>query len=335
MKEKITIIGAGSWGTTLGVIWARKGIAVQLYSIFDEHNAAMSRHRENRLFLKGTPFPDRLTVNPCLEDALSNRIIVFAVPVQFMRSAVERIKDADCRLSRQAVFVSVAKGIEGNTFCMPTRIISDELGKVKVAALSGPTIAKEVLAGVPTACVLACRSHIEAANLQKLFSTEHFRVYSHRDITGVELGGALKNVVAIACGIADGLGLGTNTKAALMTRGLVEIARLGKVLGACVATFSGISGLGDLATTCFSPHSRNRFVGEQIGKGRKVESVLSGMKMVAEGVATAHATCLLARKLKVDMPITREVDSVLFRNKRPEKAVQALMARPLKSEGIY
>lgn len=334
MKEKIAIIGAGSWGTTLGIIFSRKGIDVELHSVFDDHNQAMLRQKENTLFLKGAKFPERLKINPSLSGVLDRKVIVLAVPVQYMGSVLKKIKKEKGALPRDAVMVSVSKGIEEKTLRRPTQIIQQELGQIRCAALSGPTIAKEVLAGVPTACVIASGSRAAAALLQKLFSTERFRVYSHNDVAGVELGGALKNVVAIACGIADGLGFGTNTKAALVTRGLVEIARLGKTQGAKVSTFSGISGLGDLVTTCFSQHSRNRFVGEQIGRGKPVGEVLSSMNMVAEGVATAQSAYNLARKIKVDMPITREVYSVIYKAKTPVRAVQDLMKRPLKQEGV-
>lgn len=335
MEEKISIIGAGSWGTTLAIIFARKGITVELYSVFGEHNYAMQRDGENRLFLKGQIFPSGLVINPSLIDTLKNKILILAVPVQYMRAILKKIRQIKLPSLKGKVFVSVAKGIEEKTLHRPSQIILEELGNVKNAVLSGPTIAHEVVVGVPTTCVLASHSKGLVTQLQKVFSTNVFRVYSHDDVIGVELGGALKNVVAIACGISDGLGFGTNTKAALVTRGLVEIARLGEVMGARVSTFSGISGLGDLVTTCFSPYSRNRFVGEEIGKGKRVKEIIPKMKMVAEGVTTAKSGFKLAKKMNVDMPITQEVYYVLYKNKSPKCAVPDLMKRPLKAEGIH
>jgi len=333
MKEKIAVIGAGSWGTTLGVIFAQKGIQVELHSVFEEHNRAMSKDRENRQFLPGSKFPALLSVNPGLEQVLAAKVIVLAVPVQYMSSVLQKIRQVKNSFSDKIV-VSVSKGLEEKTLLRPTQLIEQNLGHVKCAALSGPTIAREVRDGVPTACVVASRSQSASVFLQKLFSTKRFRVYSHNDVAGVELGGALKNVVAIACGISDGLGFGTNTKSALVTRGLVEIARLGKAMGAKLNTFSGISGLGDLVTTCFSQHSRNRFVGEQLGRGKKIKEIIASMNMVAEGVATARSAFNLASKSGVEMPIAGEVYSVIYKAKNPEKAVQALMTRPLKKEGI-
>jgi glycerol-3-phosphate dehydrogenase (NAD(P)+) len=333
VKDKISIIGAGSWGTTLAVILSKKGIDVNLHSVFKEHNAAMQRERENRLFLKGKKFPSHLTVNPSLKDTLKNSIVVIAIPVQYIKKILKRIGRQDIFL-KDKVLISVSKGIETKSLKRVSEIMQEELPQVQIGVLSGPNIAQEVLAGVPSTCVLACKNKTKAKLLQKLFSTPTFRVYCHKDIVGVELGGALKNIIALACGISDGLGFGTNTKAALVTRGLVEITRLGQKLGAGASTFWGISGLGDLVTTCFSPHSRNRTVGEQIGRGERLKNILSKMKMVAEGVETVKSTFYLSKKLGVDMPITKEVYSVLYKNKLPEKAVRDLMERPLKREKV-
>ncbi len=333
MKEKITIIGAGSWGTTLAVILAKKGIDVHLHSVFKEHNLMMQKERANRLFLKGVKFPSNLIINISLKESLSNDVIVIAIPVKFLRKVVRSIKR--CGISfKNKVFVSVSKGIEANSLKTPSKIIEDELPQAIVSVLSGPTIAKEVLGGVPTACVIASRNNTVAKKLQKIFNTSRFRVYLHNDIIGVELGGALKNIIAIACGISDGLGFGANTKAALVTRGLVEMRRLGKRLKAHPLTFGGISGLGDLVTTCFSSYSRNRFVGEEIGKGRKIKTVLKNMNMVAEGVNTVKSVYRLSRKLKIDMPIANEVYLTIYKNKSPKDIVRDLMQRPLKSEKI-
>jgi len=333
MKQKIAIIGAGNWGTTLAILLARKGIRVELYSVFAKHNAQMQRSRENKTFLKGTKFPRTLTVNPSLKDVLVNEVIIIAIPVQFVRGVLRKIKREKISL-KDKVLVSVSKGIERTSLKRVSQIVRKELPRVRIVVLSGPNIAKEVLVGVPTTSIIACGDKRVASKLQKLFATPTFRIYLHQDVVGVELGGALKNIIAIACGISDGLGFGTNTKAALVTRGLVEITRLGVRLGATASTFWGIAGLGDLVTTCFSPHSRNRFVGEEIGRGRHLPAIVKKMSMVAEGVETVYSAYRLGKKLKVEMPITKEVYNVLYRRKSPSKAVRDLMERPLKREII-
>ncbi|MCK5288564.1 MAG: NAD(P)-dependent glycerol-3-phosphate dehydrogenase, partial [Candidatus Omnitrophica bacterium] len=230
--------------------------------------------------------------------------------------------------------VSVSKGIESKSLRRVSQMIKDELDILNIAVLSGPNIANEVINNVPSAAILACKNKKIGYRLQILFTNPAFRVYYHKDIIGVELGGALKNIIALSCGISDGLGFGTNTKSALVTRGLAEITRLGRALGANPITFWGISGLGDLTTTCFSAYSRNRIVGEQIGKGRKLDDIIKDMNMVAEGVETVKAAFKLSRKLNIDMPITKEVYSVLYKGKSPKKAVEDLMTRPLKTEKI-
>lgn len=333
MKEKISIIGAGSWGTTLGVILAKKGLRVELHSVFEKDNIKMRKQRENADFLKGVKFPSNLDINLSLKNTLKNKIIVIAIPVKFIRGVLIRIKEQAVSLKNK-IFVSVAKGIEEKSLKMPSKIIEEELGRVKTGVLSGPTIAKEVIKGIPTTCIIASKNRKVAIRLQDVFNTKRFRVYTHNDIMGVELGSALKNIVAIACGISDGLGFGTNTKATLVTRGLVEIIRLGKKAGAKPSTFMGISGLGDLVTTCFSSYSRNRFVGERIGRGEKLRDILKNMNMVAEGVTTVNSAYQLSRKLNIDMPITREVFLILYKNKSAAKAVRDLMTRPLKAESI-
>ena len=333
MKKKISVIGAGSWGTTLAIVLARKGLDVTIASVFREHNLRMQEEKENHDFLQGAKFPPALAVAETVEAALSSDIIVIAIPVKYIRTVLAPVKKLKISL-HEKVFVSISKGIEAKSLKRVSQIIEEELGKVKVAVLSGPNIAKEVLAGVPSTAVVACRDKKIAAGLQVIFTTDNFRVYTHGDIIGVELAGALKNIVAIACGIADGMGFGTNTKAALLTRGLVEITRLGKAMGAKPSTFWGVSGLGDLATTCFSPHSRNRFVGEAIGKGKKIKDILSGMEMVAEGLETVKSAYRLSKKLKIDMPIVCEVYNVIYRHKPAGRAVRDLMQRALKAEGV-
>jgi glycerol-3-phosphate dehydrogenase (NAD(P)+) len=247
-----------------------------------------------------------------------------------MRGVLKKIKRLD--FPRKAMYLTVTKGIEISSLKRMSELITEELGGIKLAVLSGPTIAREVAAGVPTAAVIASRNKNLRKFLQKVFMTEKFRIYTNDDVIGVELGGSIKNVIAIACGISDGLGFGANTKAALLARGLAEISRLGRGMGAKVATFSGISGLGDLVTTCISPYSRNRFVGEQIGRGKSLLQIKRRMRMVAEGVATAKSAYKLCLKYKVDMPISKEIYSVLYKNKSPERAVRDLMTREKKEE---
>ncbi len=333
MRERISIIGAGSWGTTLAVILAQNDKEVELHSVFREHNRVMSKERMNRLFLKGIKFPPLLKINDSLRSVLNNKIIILAVPVKFLKECLKKIKKLNINF-KDKIFVSVAKGIEVSSLKRPSEIIQEQLGNVKIAVLSGPTIAKEVVKGIPTTCIVASKNKKIAKRVQYALSTSRFRIYHHYDVLGVELAGALKNIIAIACGVSDGLGFGTNTKAALLSRGLVEIVRLGKKMGACPSTFWGISGLGDLATTCFSPYSRNRFVGEQIGKGRKLKEILNKMEMIAEGINTVYSAYILSKKMKIEMPITSEVYKVLYRNKKPHDAVNDLMMRPLKPETV-
>jgi glycerol-3-phosphate dehydrogenase (NAD(P)+) len=247
-----------------------------------------------------------------------------------MRRVLKRVRKLD--FNRRAVFLSVTKGIELGSLKRMSEVIHEELGRVRLAVLSGPTIAEEVARGIPTTAVIASSDDKLRKSLQHIFMTERFRVYTNEDVVGVELGGSLKNIIAIACGISDGLGFGTNTKAALLSRGLVEISRLGQAMGAKASTFSGISGLGDLVTTCISPLSRNRFVGEQIGKGRALRQVAGGMQMVAEGVPTTKSAYALSLKYKVEMPITREIYAVLYRGKPALAAVKDLMRREKKEE---
>ncbi len=333
MKESISIIGAGSWGTTLAINLARKKVRVKLYGVFHQHNLKMSRDRENKVFLPGVNFPPYLSVEPSLDNLLKEDIILIAIPVKYVRKILKKI--AFCRADfKKKVFLSVSKGIEIKTLKRVSEIINEELGVKKLAVLSGPTIAKEVAKGIPTAAVIASKDRRVGERLQKIFNSSNFRVYLHDDLVGVELSGALKNVIALSCGISDGLGFGTNTKSALITRGLVEMMRIGKELGAKPKTFWGISGLGDLATTCFSLHSRNRMVGEYIGRGQKLKDILAKMEMVAEGIDTVKSVYAISKKLKVDMPIAQEVYRVLYKNKTPHKAVEDLMRRSLKSEGI-
>jgi glycerol-3-phosphate dehydrogenase (NAD(P)+) len=327
---RISIIGDGGWGTTLAVLLAEKGHEVTLWGAFPDHLEKVRRSRVNEKFLPGIRIPNGVALTADLKTAMAcSDVIVLAVPSQYLTSILQKIKKLDYA---GRSFVSVAKGIDTKTFLTMSQLIEKELGKVKVAVLSGPTIAIEVARKVPTTAVSASKDARLAKHVQELFSCATFRVYTNRDVLGVELCGSVKNVIALACGICDGLGFGTNTKAAVLTRGLVEMTRLGKVLGADPKTFIGLAGMGDLATTCFSPNSRNRSVGYALGKGRKIKEILSSMDAVAEGVVTAKAVHHLAKKLKIEMPITAAVYQVIYNNKNAQEIVSGLMGRTLKSE---
>lgn len=330
-KLTITILGDGGWGTTLAIMLDRKGYEVTLWSAFKDYASYLDKKRVNNRFLPGIKIPRGIEITHDLKCAVSGKdLIVLAIPSEFLRGALKKLKAA--KLPAKTLYLSVVKGIETASLKRMSEVVRDELGNVNLAVLSGPTIAREVAGQIPTAAVIASRSRSLRKCLQQVFMTDRFRVYTNDDVAGVELGGSLKNVIAIACGICDGLGFGTNTKAALLSRGLAEISRLGSVMGAKAGTFFGISGLGDLVTTCISPYSRNRFVGEQVGRGKSLAGIRKRMRMVAEGVPTAESAYRLSLRHKVDMPITKEVYLVLYKNKSPLKAVNDLMTREMKEE---
>ncbi|MDP2940900.1 MAG: NAD(P)H-dependent glycerol-3-phosphate dehydrogenase [Candidatus Omnitrophota bacterium] len=327
----VAVLGDGGWGTTLSILLQRKGHRITLWGAFSENVSRMRKHRRNDKFLPGVNIPARIEITGDLKSAVGEKtLIIFAIPSQYLRGVLKKIKNFS--FPEQAIFLSVTKGIEGGTLKRMSQVIHEELGRVKLAVLSGPTIAREVAHQLPTTAVIAARDVSLRKYLQDIFATERFRVYTNADVAGVELGGSLKNIIAIACGISDGLEFGTNTKAAILSRGLAEISRLGRAMGANAGTFSGLSGLGDLVTTCVSPYSRNRYVGEQIGRGKSLRQIQGGMQMVAEGVPTAKSAYALSLRYKVDMPITREVYRVLFKNKSPLAAVKELMNRQKKEE---
>lgn len=326
----IGILGDGGWGTALAVLLAKKGYSVGLWGVFPEYLELIERKRENLKFLPGIKIPPLVKISKDKGWVIDNSsIIVIAIPSKYLRPTLKEFTPFDFK---NKIILSVVKGIEDDSHLRPSQVIEDVLGRVRLAVLSGPSIAQEVARGIPTAVVIASSEIALAKKLQKIFSTETFRVYVCSDVIGVELGGALKNIIALACGISDGLGFGTNTKSALLNRGLVEMIRLGVNLGAKPETFWGLSGMGDLVTTCFSPYSRNRGVGERIGKGEKLKFILKEMEMVAEGVLTTRAVYNLAKKYKIEMPITEQVYKVLYANKSPHKAVKELMTRKLKPE---
>jgi len=329
-REQVAVVGDGGWGTALALLLVAKGHAVRLWGAFPDYVETMRRGRENAKFLPGIPLPDALVLSADLGEAVAEAdAIVAAVPTPFMRRVLARLARG---CPRGTPIVSVAKGIENGTLLRPTQIIADVIGRVPVVALSGPSHAEEVARGLPTTVAVACRNTALARRVQRLFMTDRFRVYTNPDVVGVELGGAVKNIIAIAAGICDGLGLGDNAKAALLTRGLAEMTRLGVAMGARRDTFAGLAGMGDLITTCMSPYGRNRAVGMQIGQGRTVGDILGGMEQVAEGVRTTKSVRALARRHRVEMPITEQCYSVLFRGKDPRRAVSDLMRRAAKDE---
>ncbi|MDD5505772.1 MAG: NAD(P)-dependent glycerol-3-phosphate dehydrogenase [Candidatus Omnitrophica bacterium] len=329
-KPRIAVLGDGGWGTTLAILLSAKGYPVTLWGAFKNYTEQMSKTRLNPKFLPGVRIPRDIQITDKVWDAVADKeVLVLAVPSQFTRGVLRKIKG---RFAKNTVFLSVTKGIEIGSNKRISEIILATLGPVKFAVLSGPTIAQEVAKGIPTTAVAASHDRRIRKFIQDIFTTERFRVYTNADVVGVELGGSLKNIIAIACGVSDGLGFGTNTKAAILARGLAEISRLGKAMGAKLETFSGISGLGDLVTTCISRQSRNRFVGEQIGRGKSLKQIRQHMQMVAEGVSTAKSAYALSLKYKVEMPITKEVYRLLYLDKPPRQVVRELMTRKNKEE---
>jgi len=330
---RIAVLGAGSWGTTLAILLNFNAHDVSLWSYDENHVQSMLATRRNEAFLPGILLPSDLTITSDLERVINDaEIILTAVPTQFLRSILERVRQFNFT---DRIIVNVAKGIENDSLMTVSDILLDILSTVKrenIITLSGPSFAEEVSRQVPTAVVAASMNIAAAKLVQQTFMTPYFRVYSSQDIKGVELAGSIKNVIAIGAGIADGAGFGDNTKAAIMTRATAEIARLGKVFGARPETFAGLSGIGDLIATCMSKHSRNRHVGEEIGKGRRLQEILSEMVMVAEGVATTQSVHDLGKRLNVELPIANEVYQVLYEYKDPIIATSDLMTRDPKGE---
>ncbi len=330
---RIAVLGAGSWGTTLAILLSYNTHQVVLWAHREDHSRTMIESRENRALLPGVKIPPNIEITSDLQRAISGRdLIVAAVPAQFVRSVAERLKGCDFS---STIIVNVAKGIENSSLMTMSGVLLDVLPSVRpdnIVTISGPSFAEEVARQVPTAVVAASTSLETAKQVQQVFMTPYFRVYSSDDIRGVELAGSIKNVIAIAAGIADGSGFGDNTKAAIMTRATAELSRLGRHMGAQQQTFAGLSGIGDLIATCMSKHSRNRHVGEEIGRGRKLPAVLGEMVMVAEGVATTRSVHDLASKYGVELPISNEVYEVLFEDKDPILATSDLMTRNAKGE---
>ena len=325
----ISVIGAGSWGTTLAALLADKGYEVSLWVYEEDLAEEIQRTRINRIFLSELTIPKSIKVSHRIDEVLKKATYVLnVVPTQYMRTV---FKNAVPSIPEDAHIISASKGIEKDTLLTSSGVLKELSGR-QSAVLSGPTFAKEVVKKLPTAVTVAAADHDTALHVQKIFATEYFRVYTHDDVLGIELGGALKNVIAIASGISDALRLGYNARAALITRGLAEITRLGVAMGAREETFRGLSALGDLVLTCTGTLSRNYTVGTRLGQGNALNDILSDMSMVAEGVFTSDSAHELSRKYNVEMPIVGEINKVINERKNPSIAVRELMTRSLKSE---
>ena len=330
---KIGVIGAGSWGTTLANLLAKKGYDVTLWVYEEDLCKRLQETGVNDLYLDGITLSKKLAyTNDLSEAAQGSQLVLLVSPSQVMRHVLQELKQ---HLSEDCLLVSAAKGIENDSLLTMSEVLQEVLGAQvakRCTFLSGPSFAREVAVEQPTAVAVAGEDLSVAHRVQEIFSTEYFRVYTNHDVVGVEIGGAMKNVIALAAGVSDGLGFNHNARAALITRGLVEIARLGEAKGAQSATFYGLAGMGDLVLTCTGDLSRNRSVGIELGKGRKLEEILGQMKMVAEGVKTTLSAYQLSGKLGVVMPITEQMYQVLYEDKDPQQAVADLMTRALTSE---
>jgi glycerol-3-phosphate dehydrogenase (NAD(P)+) len=331
--ETVAVIGSGAWGTALGKVLGDKGYPVRLWTRRADHAADLARDGANTRYLPGVELPPTLVPTDSLERALAGAdLVLIVVPSHALRETLEMARP---HLPPGATLVSATKGIENDTLMIMAEVIADVLGPgtdERLTVLSGPSFAKEVAAHVPTNIVVASRNEALSVEVQRVFATEWLRVYSSDDPVGVEVGGALKNVIAIAAGACDGLGFGHNTRAALITRGLAEVVRIAIAKGGNVLSIAGLAGLGDLVLTCTGELSRNRTVGFELGRGKKLDDVLSALGHVAEGVRTAKSVHDLARRLDVDLPICNEVYRVLYEGKSPQRAVEDVLTRPLKRE---
>ena len=326
----ISVLGAGSWGTALAVVLAKNGHEVTLWSKLEREIEMIETQRELVDRLPGVKLPDSIRGTLDLESSCKDKdLIVFAVASPFVRATA---KEAASFISKDQLIVNVGKGIEADTLETLKDIIEEEIPQANVAVLSGPSHAEEVSRQIPTSCVVGAKTKEAAHLIQDIFMNENFRIYTSPDIIGIELGGSIKNVIALAAGIADGLGFGDNTKAALMTRGIAEISRLGIAMGGKLETFSGLSGVGDLFVTCMSEHSRNRRAGYLMGKGYTMEEAMAEVKQVVEGVYSAKAALQLAKKYNVEMPIVEQVYAILFEGKSPKEAVSDLLLRDKRKE---
>jgi glycerol-3-phosphate dehydrogenase (NAD(P)+) len=332
MTKRIAIIGAGSWGTALAIVAARAGHEVTLWSRDPDVVKSINEQRINSLYLTTAPIPDRVNATNDIAAALDKAsLVLLAAPSHAVRDLLTQMSPA---LDEPAIIVSVSKGIEIETGKRISEIVKEVVGRAHLfVCLSGPSFAKEVVAGTPTAIVAASKDAMAARTVQADLSFENLRIYTNADVVGTELGGSVKNVMAIAAGMTTGLGLGSNSVAALITRGLAEITRLARREGAQIETLMGLAGLGDLVLTCTGSLSRNRYVGEQLGKGIPLDEISAGMNEVAEGIKTTFAVKQLADRAGLEMPITNEVKAVLYDGKSVRDAVAELMSRPLREEG--
>ena len=323
--EKVCVLGTGSWGSALGLTLAKKGYEVSMWTLSEEQADKINKTKENIDYLPGVLFPNNMIVTTNLEESVVNStVIVLAVPSQAIRSVCNQIKPF---IKDEQIIVDVAKGLEKGSGLRLSEVVEQELPNNPYVTLSGPSHAEEVARDIPTTVVVASTDLDIAQKVQDIFMSPKFRVYTNPDIVGVELGGALKNIVAFGAGICDGLGLGDNSKAALMTRGIREISRLGVAMGADASTFSGLSGIGDLIVTCTTMHSRNRRAGILIGQGKSLEETLAEVKMVVEGITATEVAYEVSKKLNVDMPITNAIYSILHSNLNPNEVVIDLMMR--------
>ncbi len=331
MATKITVLGSGAMATACSTLLAdHPGQTVSMWARNPKYAHEIDTRRENCRLLPGVRIPKAIDVTADIQHAVDGAdFFVAAIPTAFLRQALSEIAQ---HLPTDQPVISVVKGLENKTFMRPSQIINEVLGNRSVLALSGPSHAEEIARRLPASVVAASGDVSLAKQVQKMFTTDRFRVYTNLDMIGVELAAALKNVIAIAVGICDGLSHGDNAKAALMTRGLVEMTRFGTALGAEASTFAGLAGMGDLVTTCISPYGRNRAVGERLGYGETLQHILDSMDAVAEGVTTTRSVYDLAKKEGIDLPITTEVYNVLFEGKTPKNATHSLMQRPLRSE---
>ena len=331
--SKVAVVGSGSWGTALAILQARKGTHVKLWTRTHEEAKRLNDARENATFLKGFKFPRRLKATSSLEEALGSAdAVIIAVPAQSMRENAKRIREY---ITRPIPIVSATKGLEMDSCKRMSEVIEEEIKGSPccgVCVISGPNIAQEAVQGPHSVAVVASQSSSLAEEVRLLLMTKCFCLYTSTDVVGVELGGALKNIVALGTGIADGLGHGANGKAAFITRGLAEITGLGVAMRADPLTFSGLAGLGDMMATCFSPYSRNRFVGEELGKGRSLKDITASIPHIAEGITTSHVAQSMAQKMGVDMPVACVLNKVLYEGLQPQKAVNELIKPPVKQE---
>ncbi|MCA9027910.1 MAG: NAD(P)-dependent glycerol-3-phosphate dehydrogenase [Planctomycetaceae bacterium] len=328
---KTTILGGGAMGTACAILLAdHAGQDVSIWAREADNPQRIAETRVNERFLPGVPIPESIEITSDIKEAVERAdFLLLAVPTKFVRETLTTLRPS---LPADPPVVSIVKGIENETFLRPSEIVQDVLGERPVVVLSGPSHAEEIARRLPASVVAACTDITLAEQVQSMFTTDRFRVYTNTDPLGVELAGALKNVIGLAAGMCDGLGFGDNAKSALMTRGIVEITRFGVALGAEPSTFNGLAGIGDLITTCMSPHGRNRLVGEKLGQGQSLDEIMTHMASIAEGVNTTRSVHDLARQMHIEMPITNEIYSVLYEGKSPLEATETLMQRPPRAE---